>query len=129
MIAIAVCGYLLKEGGGDMSKLAIKQCLPCKGGVPSLSDDEKKELLVELKDWEMIDNKRLEKEFCFSNFAQALAWTNVIGAISEGQNHHPEIVTGWGKVKVQIWTHKIDDLVEADYILAAKIDKAESLLA
>jgi hypothetical protein len=29
----------------------------------------------------------------------------------------------WGKVSLEIWTHKIDGLTESDFILAAKFDE------
>ena len=40
----------------------------------------------------------------------------------EEQGHHPEMTVGWGHVLVEIWTHKIDGLVESDFYLAAKYD-------
>ena len=59
-----------------------------------------------------------------ADFAKALAFVNRIGAIAEDQNHHPDIKLTWGKVGVEIWTHKIDGLTESDFILAAKFDEA-----
>ena len=74
-------------------------------------------------DWRVVDEHHLEKEFTFPDFAQALAFTNRIGAIAEEQGHHPDIYLSWGKVGVKIWTHKVDGLTRADFVLAAKMDR------
>jgi 4a-hydroxytetrahydrobiopterin dehydratase len=63
------------------------------------------------------------RTFKFSDFVQALAFVNTVGAIAEEQGHHPDILLTWGKVEVTMWTHKINGLTESDFILAAKIDK------
>ena len=106
------------------SALADKSCVPCKGGVPPLSSDEQKPLLEALgpNGWKVVDGHHLEKEYKFPDFVQALAFVNRIGAIAEGEGHHPDITLGWGRVGVTIWTHKIDGLTESDFVLAAKID-------
>ena len=74
-------------------------------------------------DWTVIDGHHLEKEYRFDDFVSALAFTNKLGAVAESEGHHPDIYLTWGKVRLQIWTHKIDGLSEADFVLAAKADK------
>ena len=71
-----------------------------------------------------IDDHHLEAEFLFSDFAEALAAVNRLGAIAEAEWHHPDLLVAWGKVGVKLWTHKIDGLAEADFVLAAKFDRA-----
>jgi 4a-hydroxytetrahydrobiopterin dehydratase len=105
--------------------LAKKDCVPCKGGVPPLQDTVLKELLSELdQGWQIINGHHLEKTYLFGDFLGALGFTNAIGEIAEAQGHHPEIHLAWGRVTLSIWTHKIDGLVESDFILAAKADRA-----
>jgi len=107
-----------------MAGLAEKECVPCKGGVPPLKGKDLAGLAGELKDgWQVINEHHLEKEFKFPDFRQALAFTNKVGELAEAQNHHPDIFLGWGKVKLTIWTHKINGLTESDFILAAKADR------
>jgi len=65
----------------------------------------------------------LEKEYIFADFRQALDFTVKVGEVAENQGHHPDIYLAWGKVKLTIWTHKIDGLTESDFILAAKADQ------
>ena len=105
-----------------MSSLSNKSCVPCRGGIPPLTEKEYEPLLTELGDeWEVIDTHHLEKTILLKNFAEALTLTNQVGSIAEKEGHHPDIELGWGRVKIIIWTHKVDGLSESDFILAAKI--------
>lgn len=107
-----------------MSTLAEKECVPCKGGVPGLEGEELNRMARELGGgWRVIDGHHLEKEYKFPDFRQALAFTNRVGELAETQGHHPDIYLTWGKVKLQVWTHKINGLTESDFILAAKADR------
>ena len=107
-----------------MSDLAKKTCIPCKGGVPPLKGAKLNDLLEKLKnDWKIIKEHHLEKEYSFKNFKAALNFTIKVGELAENLGHHPDIFLAWGKVKLTIWTHKIDGLTESDFIFAAKADK------
>ena len=107
-----------------MSELAKKTCIPCKGGVPPMKGAKLDDLLEKLKnDWKIIKEHHLEKEYSFNNFKEALNFTIKVGELAENQGHHPDIFLAWGKVKLTIWTHKIDGLTESDFIFAAKADK------
>ncbi len=106
-----------------MSELADKQCIPCKGGVPPLGKAETDQLLKKLNGWSIQKEYHLTRQFKLGDFKSALALVNRIGDLAESQGHHPDIYLAWGKVGVEIWTHKINGLTESDFILAAKIDK------
>ncbi len=107
-----------------MRALAEGTCIPCRGGVPPLHGDELAAFQKKLgNDWEIINKHHLEKEFLFGNFKKALDFTIKVGELAENQNHHPDIYLAWGKVRLTIWTHKIDGLTESDFIFAAKADQ------
>jgi 4a-hydroxytetrahydrobiopterin dehydratase len=94
------------------------------GGVPPLEGREIKKLLDQLgSGWSAVDDHHLEKEYKFEDFAQALAFTNRVGELAEEQGHHPDVYLAWGKVKLIVWTHKIEGLTESDFILAAKAEE------
>ena len=113
-----------------MSSLSNKSCVPCRGGIPPLTEREYESLLTEIGEgWEVIDSHHVEKTFSFNNFSEALTFTNKVGGIAEKEGHHPDIELGWGRVKIIIWTHKIDGLSESDFILAAKISDIGSTVA
>ena len=107
-----------------MSGLVEKECVPCKGEVPPLKGSQLVKVAKELNGgWQVINEHHLEKEYKFKDFRQALDFTNKVGELAESQGHHPDIYLTWGKVKLTIWTHKIDGLTESDFVLAAKADK------
>ncbi len=108
---------------GSGSRLAAQECVPCKGGVPPLEGAALDSLAAELgNDWQVVDGHHLEKEYGFPNFREALDFTGRVGEMAEEQSHHPDIFLTWGKVRVTIWTHKIDGLTESDFVFAAKAD-------
>jgi fumarate hydratase class II len=117
-------GEPMKDDRMDRDPLAERECKPCRGGVPPLRGDDLQRLLRQLgSGWQLVNDHHLEKPFAFPDFRQALAFTNRVGELAEEIKHHPDIELSWGKVVVRIWTHKIDGLVEADFILAAKVDR------
>ena len=103
--------------------LLQKKCVPCEGGIPPLNGEELKLLYKEIDPaWTLVDDHHIEREFDFKDFAQALGFTNKVGALAEAEGHHPDIYLAWGKVKLTLWTHKINGLSESDFIFAAKVD-------
>jgi len=108
-----------------MAPIKDESCLQLHKGDPSLSEDEISDLLPQVPDWTIfaVDGiKRLERTFKFNNFVQALAFTNRVGEISEEQDHHPALLTEWGKATVTWWTHIVSGLHRNDFIMAAKTD-------
>lgn len=110
--------------------LKDKKCVPCSTYVPPLSQAEKEKLLSGLSsEWKLTqENKRLRREIKFKNFKRALEFANEVGRLAEEEKHHPEIFLGWGHCDIEIWTHTNNDLVENDFILAAKIDDSFKLM-
>lgn len=106
-------------------KLSEMKCEACRADAPKVSDEELKQLLGKIPDWniEVRDNvMQLEKIFSFEDFVSALAFSNRVGEIAEQEGHHPAILTEWGKVTVTWWSHKIKGLHRNDFIMAAKTD-------
>ena len=109
-----------------MTDLYQMKCVACRGDEPKLTADEITALQPDVPEWEVIEVegiKRLERTFKLKNFIEAVALTNKIAMIAEKEDHHPLIVTEWGRVKVQWWTHKIKGLHKNDFIMAAKTDR------
>jgi 4a-hydroxytetrahydrobiopterin dehydratase len=109
-----------------MNSLVEMKCVPCRGGEPTVTDEEMEQLKPKVPDWQILNRdgvNQLERVFKFKNFAQALAFTNKVGEIAEEEQHHPVLKTEWGKVTVTWWTHKIGGLHRNDFIMAAKTDK------
>ena len=110
-----------------MSELAQGKCEACRVGVPTVTDQERDELSLQVPEWQIVtrmDIQRLERVFKFSNFVDALAFTNKVGDLAEEEGHHPDLLTEWGKVTVTWWSHKIKGLHRNDFVMAAKCDQA-----
>lgn len=107
-------------------ELSAKKCVSCEGGMPPATRDEAAILLKQINGWTLSgDSRWISKEFKFKDFAEALVFTDKVGAIAESEGHHPDIQLSWGKVTVELTTHAIKGLSENDFILAAKIDKLQ----
>ena len=109
-----------------MADLHQMKCVTCRAGEPTVTDDEISVLHPQIPEWQVkeVDGvKRLERVFKFKNFVQALEFTNKVGTIAEEEDHHPLIVTEYGKTTVIWWTHKIKGLHKNDFIMAAKTDQ------
>lgn len=109
-----------------MTELSKQTCEACRADAPLISDEELRELMPKIPDWEVIviDNiMRLKREFQFKDFVSAMAFSNQVGEIAEQAGHHPAILTEWGRVTVSWWTHKIKGLHKNDLILAARTDE------
>ena len=103
--------------------LSKKTCTPCKGTAAPLKGAPLIVLQKQLdSSWKILDESWLEKEYLFHTFKQAVAFINQVAEIAEEQGHHPDILLSYNKIRLKIWTHKINGLSENDFILAAKCD-------
>jgi 4a-hydroxytetrahydrobiopterin dehydratase len=109
-----------------MTELAQASCVPCRGGVPTLTEEEIRDLGPQVPEWRVVEVdgvKRLQREFRFPDFRSALDFTVQVGELAEREQHHPDVHLAWGKVRVETWTHAIKGLHRNDFILAAKVDE------
>ena len=109
----------------DSCALADQTCAPCRGDVPPMDRDAAEAMLGQLREgWALNTQGHLHRTYSFNDFMGALEFANAVGAIAEEQGHHPDLLVAWGRCGIEIWTHKIDGLADADFILAAKADRA-----
>lgn len=108
-----------------MTDLANKKCVPCEGGIPPLTGKELKPWLKQIDSaWHLVDGeKKIQRQFTFKDFRQAMAFVNRIADLAESEGHHPDLHLYYNKLTVELWTHKIHGLFDNDFILAAKIDQ------
>jgi len=112
-----------------MSDLSGQKCEACRVGAPLATRKQINEFMPQIPDWEIVEIdgiNRLSRTFEFDNFADALSFTNKVGELAEKEQHHPAIMTEWGKVTVSWWTHKIGGLHINDFVMAAKTEAAAS---
>lgn len=106
-----------------MSELSDASCCPCQPGDVQLAPHEIAELLRELPHWSVIEHNtvlQLQCSYRFADFSQAMAFSNAVAAVSEAANHHPALLTEWGKVTVTWWSHSLQGLHQNDFIMAAR---------
>ena len=109
-----------------MNELTQMHCSPVKESTPRLKENEIKHYLAQVPTWKVYEKEgesRLEKSFQFKDFTHAVAFTNRVAQIANEEDHHPAILTEWGRVTVTWWTHKIRGLYQNDFIMAAKTDQ------
>ena len=106
--------------------LAHKKCKPCEGGVAPLTAQEIERLLTQLSGWQFKDGV-ITKTYEFKNYYQTMAFVNAGAWISHREDHHPDMLVGYNKCKVDYSTHAIGGLSENDFICAAKLDALYSL--
>jgi 4a-hydroxytetrahydrobiopterin dehydratase len=102
--------------------LENKHCVPCEGGVAKLSHAEMTPLLQEVPGWRLTGDK-LTRTFAFENFKEAMSWVNVMAAVAEMEQHHPDFCVHYNRVEVSLWTHATGGLSQNDFILAAKLSQ------
>ena len=107
-----------------MAGLADEQCTALSSGAAGASPAEVAELKPQVPGWTVVNDgmDKLERSYTFESFAEALAFTNKVGAIAEEQGHHPQLTTEWGRTTVRWWTHVAGGLHRNDFIMAAKTD-------
>ncbi len=98
-----------------------KKCIPCESGGTSLLEYDIKKNLEQIPNWKL-NGKKIENEFVFKDFKEAMKFVNNIADLAEGEGHHPDIHIHWNKVLLELWTHSMNGLSENDFILAAKIN-------
>ena len=109
-----------------MEELSSQKCEVCRVGAPTLTPVQVTGFQPQVPDWQVVEEngvQKLRRVFKYKDFAQALAFTNRVGAIAEEEGHHPSILTEWGRVTVTWYTHKIKGLHRNDFIMAAKTDQ------
>src|SRR5581483_12029833 len=102
--------------------LSQKHCVPCEGDTLPLPPNAAAEYSENIPEWQIIDNKKITREFKFADFKAAMAFINKVADIAESEGHHPDIYIFYNRVKLELSTHAIGGLSENDFILAAKID-------
>ena len=109
-----------------MTDLTRRRCKPCEGGVAPYNAQQAEELLRELRGW-IVENGRLVKVYPFRNYYETMAFVNTLAWISHREDHHPDLLVGYNKCRVEYWTHAIGGLSENDFICAAKCDALSDL--
>jgi 4a-hydroxytetrahydrobiopterin dehydratase len=106
--------------------LENKKCIPCEVGGDPLKPEEVAIFARDLKDWKVIENKKITRQFKFKDFNGSMSFVNKVAEIADREGHHPDIYISYNKVNIELTTHEVKGLTENDFIMVAKIDKVIS---
>lgn len=98
-------------------------CKPCEGGLPPMPKEKIQELLASFKGWEVIDDKKIVKEFKFNDFAGTKYFLDIVALLAQEQGHHPVMTISYNKLKITLTTHAVAGLSDNDFIMARIIDE------
>ncbi len=104
----------------------LQECKPCKGQDRALGGDQIASKMKSLTQWQCEDNQRITKEFKLKDFTEAKLLVDLIALIAQEQQHHPDLVLTYNKVKVILRTHAVKGLSQNDFIMARIIDELAS---
>jgi 4a-hydroxytetrahydrobiopterin dehydratase len=106
-----------------MTSIKNKTCIPCESGTKPITGGDILTYLPQLQsDWNVIAGKKIQREFSFKDFTDAMEFVNKVANIAESEGHHPDISIHYNKVMIELWTHAIDGLSENDFIVAGRIE-------
>ncbi len=91
--------------------------------MEKLSEKVIREKIRKLAGWEVnaVDGEAcLRRVFIFKDFIAAMVFSVKVGMVAEKADHHPAILTEWGKVTVSWWSHSLGGLSEKDFEMAEK---------
>lgn len=111
-----------------MAELTQKKCRPCEGYEKAMDASQIANYTSQVADWEVVENRKIKKDFKFKGFKEAISFVNKVADLAENENHHPNIFIFYNHVKFELSTHAIGGLSENDFIMAAKIDKLKKNL-
>ncbi len=114
---------LAKGPIGVKDKELPGHCVPCEAGTLPLPQERVNKLIAQYSGWELIEDKKLKKEFKFKDFVEAKYFIDLISEISQEQGHHPTLTIIYNKVLVTLTTHAAGGLTDNDFLMAKFIDQ------
>lgn len=114
---------VIKNPGLTLKEELPSKCKPCESGIPPLPKEKIDKLIAQYREWELIEDKKLVKEFKFKDFVETKYFLDLISIIAEEQGHHPTLTLVYNKLKITLTTHAAGGLTENDFIMAKIIDE------
>ena len=91
--------------------------------APKLESGQLPALLAQVPGYELDAAQGvISKEYKFPDFYETIAFVNALAYIANQEDHHPDLVVGYGKCRVSFTTHDAGGLTENDFIAAARVN-------
>jgi 4a-hydroxytetrahydrobiopterin dehydratase len=91
---------------------------------PTLSDQELRDLIVELPEWALDDGK-LVRFWTHVNFVDAMQFVHQVAELAEQHNHHPDIDIRYNRVKLALVSHDAGGITARDASMARALSRLE----
>ncbi|MGE5197583.1 MAG: thiol peroxidase [Deltaproteobacteria bacterium] len=121
--AIQKIEEVVKSPALSMNEELPSKCKPCEDGTPPLPKETVEKLIAKYRGWEIVEDKKIVKEFKFKDFVEAKYFLDLISVLAEEQGHHPTLTLIYNKLRVTLSTHAAGGLTENDFIMAKFIDE------
>lgn len=89
---------------------------------PKLDDAAVEAWLGAHPGWAREGDRAIARTFSLQDFGGALALAVRIGLLAEKRDHHPDLVVGWGKLRVLWTTHDAGGVTQLDLDAAEGTD-------
>lgn len=89
--------------------------------VERLSPEKAEQMAKSVPAWAR-KSDTLERDFKLKSFDDAVRFVNRVADLAKREDHHPDILLSYDRVRLTLSTHKVGGLSERDFALAAKID-------
>lgn len=116
-------GEVIKSPALTLKEDLSLHCKPCEGEIAPISKEKLERLLALSRGWELVEDRKIVKEFKFADFVEAKFFLDLISIIAQDQGHHPTLTLTFNKLKVTLSTHAALGLTENDFIMAKIIDE------
>ena len=88
----------------------------------TLNIDSVDESLMSLEGWAFEDNT-IYKEYTFKNYMDSIWFIQDLAKEAEKENHHPDMIVGWCKIKVSFTSHDKGGVTEKCIAMARVSEK------
>ena len=113
---------------GDVRLIDLR-CEPRQGELPELSREQIESLLKQLEKWYLDAKGHLRKRLILARYDDAVELVRKLADLANDEYHHPTITLAYGnrgsygRIALEVWTHRQGALTLNDFVLAAKIDR------
>src|SRR3989338_5423586 len=90
---------VLKNTAPTIKEEFPSKCKSCEGGVSPMPKETVEKLLAQYRGWQLIEDKKIVKEFKFKDFVEAKYFLDLVAVIAEEQGHHPNLTLIYNKLK------------------------------
>ncbi len=110
-------------------RLVDLRCEPRQGELPELTKPEVERFLAQLDKWYVDAKGHLRKRLVYPRYDDAVDLVRKLADLANDEYHHPTITLAYGtkgsygRLTLEVWTHRQGALTLNDFVLAAKIDR------